>query len=64
MLNGVVEKVNDVVKEKIEKEVATIHDLILFDDKFTSGTSWDVAELFKVPNHCKPYRTSLLQLFA
>ena len=42
------EKVNDVVAEKIEAEIATIHELILFDDIFLSGTSWEVEELLRV----------------
>lgn len=47
-LNTIVEKVTDVVKEKIEKEISAINNLILFDDDFTSGKPWEVDELLRV----------------
>jgi len=47
-LNEIVEKVNEVVAEKIDQEIATINDHILFDDKFLSGSSWEVEELLRV----------------
>ncbi|CAK8694917.1 unnamed protein product [Clavelina lepadiformis] len=60
-LNSIVEKVNSVVEEKIEKEIARIHDMMLFDESFVFGKTWNADELLMEMNNSISERGGQMQ---